>query len=256
MNIKSRLSVSSLFLLLVFFLISCSSGQEDPRTASPESQGVSSTDILRFLNEIDRLNQEAFDGDPRDEIGFHSIMILRHGKVITEGWWAPYERIQKHRLYSLSKSFTSTAAGLAINEGLFSLSDPVVSFFPDVVPEQISPQLASMTVHHLLSMSTGQESENRENEDWAEAFLAIPVEHDPGSVFKYNTMATFMVSAIVQRTSGQSLMEFLTPRLFEPLGIEGASWLKSPKGYDTGGFGLNVKTEGHSKIWSALFAKR
>ncbi|MFK7845476.1 MAG: serine hydrolase domain-containing protein [Rhodothermales bacterium] len=242
------------FVILALLLSACSApadlppDNKDLPRSTPEAQGVSSEQILAFLDELDAQNAAAFDGNARDETGFHSIMILRNGHVLAEGWWAPYEAERKHRLYSLSKSFTSTAVGFAVNEGLFSVDDPVISFFPNELPEQVSDKLAAMTVHDLLIMSTGQESEDRQSDDWAKTFLSIPVVHDPGSVFLYNTSATFMLSAIVQRTSGSTLMEYLAPRFFEPLGIEDAAWLTSPQGYNTGGYGLSVKTEDIAKL--------
>ena len=145
-------------------------------------------------------------------------------------------------------SFTSTAVGLAIKEGYFTLEHPVVSFFQDKLPNEVSDNLADMTVRDLLIMSTGQESEERGDTDWAKTFLALPVEHDPGSVFRYNTSATFMLSAIVQWTTGQTLTEFLTPRFFEPLGIKDYEWLSSPEGIDAGGYGLKVRTEAIAKL--------
>jgi CubicO group peptidase (beta-lactamase class C family) len=175
-------------------------------------------------------------------------MVLRNGRVLAEGWWAPYRADLKHSLYSLSKSFTSTAVGLAVAEGFFAVDDTVISFFPDRVPETVSDNLAAMTVRHLLTMSVGQESEDRSSDDWVKTFLAIPVEHEPGSTFRYNTSATFMLSAIVQETTGKTLMEFLTPRFFQKLGIEGATWEMSPKGYNTGGYGLSVKTEDIARL--------
>ena len=218
-----------------------------PRS-TPEEQNVSSAGILEFLEVIDAENQAAFDNDITQAPSFHSIMILRHGHVIAEGWWAPYTSDRKHRMYSLSKSFTSTAVGLAIKEGYFTLEHPVVSFFQDKLPAEVSENLAAMTVRDLLIMSTGQESEERGDTDWAKTFLALPVEHEPGSVFRYNTSATFMLSAIVQWTTGLTVTEFLAPRFFEPLGIKDYEWLSSPEGIDAGGYGLKVRTEAIAKL--------
>ncbi len=254
----SVLFILPLLALLSFLSFACGDAPEDagamagaskalPR-ATPESQGVSSAQVLAFFEELDRLNQEAFEDDPRGETGFHSMMILRNGNVIAEGWWDPYEAGRNHRLYSLSKSFTSTAVGFAIQEGHFNLDDPVISFFPDDLPAEVSDNMAAMTVRDLIIMSTGQETETRNSDDWVKEFLATPVEHEPGSVFRYNTSATFMLSAIVQKTTGEKVIDYLTPRFFEPLGIEGATWLESPGGINTGGYGLNIDTEDIAKL--------
>lgn len=206
--------------------------------ATPESQGVSSDAILQFIEAAERDIHE-----------LHSFMLLRHGNVIAEGWWSPYQREDPHMLFSLSKSFTSTAVGLAVAEGRLSVDDPVVSFFPDEAPATPAEHLAAMRVHHLLAMSTGHDIDTmppmiaHPDRDWIKAFLALPVKHEPGTHFLYNTGATHMLSAIVQKLTGQKLVDYLEPRLFEPLGIKGARWEESPQGISIGGFGLNITTE-------------
>jgi CubicO group peptidase (beta-lactamase class C family) len=117
----------------------------------------------------------------------HSLMLLRHGNVVAEGWWAPYQPDIPYMLYSLSKSFTSTAIGLAIEEGRLRLDDPVLKFFPDDAPTNPSEHLGAMVVEHLLTMNTGHHEDSLdaiwlgEDENWPRAFLALPVEHEPGS---------------------------------------------------------------------------
>ena len=178
----------------------------------------------------------------------HSIMLLRNGSVIAEGWWRPYLPEQPHMLYSLSKSFTSTAIGLAIAEGLLTLDDLVLPYFPDSAPAEISPYLAELKIRHLLSMATGHEVEpiernTRNNPDWAAIFLETPIVHQPGSFFLYNSAATYMLSAIIQRVTGITLLEYLRPRLLDPLGIGEASWETCPRGINTGGWGLRINTD-------------
>ncbi|MEN6478675.1 MAG: serine hydrolase [Anaerolineales bacterium] len=205
---------------------------------TPESVGIDSRAIQSFI-----------EGTEERVGGLHSFMLLRHGQVAAEAWWAPYAPERRHMLFSLSKSFTSTAVGLAVAEGRLTVDDPVLSFFPDEAPRRVSRNLAAMRVRHLLSMNTGHAEDtlgymvSRRDGDWARAFLARPVRFAPGSHFLYNTGATYMCSAIVQRLTGQTLLEYLTPRLFEPLGVTGATWESCPKGVNAGGFGLAVRTE-------------
>jgi CubicO group peptidase (beta-lactamase class C family) len=181
--------------------------------------------------------------------GLHSFMLLRHGQVAAEGWWAPYAPQHPHMLFSLSKSFTSTAVGLAVHEGKLTVDAPVVSFFPDLVPAKVSDHLAAMKVRHLLSMSTGHDKDatgptrQAPGGNWVKSFLALPVEHQPGSKFVYNSAATYMCSAIVQKLTGKTVLEYLKPRLFDPLGIQGQTWESCPRGINTGGWGLAIKTE-------------
>src|SRR3984885_7903818 len=165
-----------------------------PRS-SPERQGVSSAGILRFLDAIRASGQE-----------FHSIMILRHGHVIAEGWWYPYSSGRRQQLYSLSKSFTGTAIGLAVDEKRLTVEDTVLSFFPDSVPKEISDNLASLKVKHLLSMSVGQEKDaiqiiekSPPGDTWEKTFLSLPVVDQPGTKFLYNSGASYMLSSIIKK---------------------------------------------------------
>lgn len=211
-----------------------------PRS-TPEKQGVDPVAILNFLSAASQGRHE-----------YHSVMILRHGRVVAEGWWHPYRPEAPQMLYSLSKSFTSTAMGLAVGEGRFSVQDRVVDFFPEQRPKPVSEQLAALRIKHLLSMSVGHSQDSTgslwQQQDWARQFLSLPVVHTPGTVFLYNSGATYMLSAILQKVTGQTVLDYLQPRLFEPLGIEGASWERCPLGVDTGGWGLKVTTESLAKF--------
>ena len=174
-------------------------------------------------------------------------MVLRHGVVVAEGWWEPYRADVVHDMFSLSKSFTSTAVGLAQAEGLLSVDDLVLDHVGDLAPADPDTHLARMRIRHLLSMTTGHHDACDEvtfaSQDWARAFLTIPPEHEPGSHFVYNTAASHLLSVIVQRLTGRRLLDYLGPRLLEPLGIEDARWEQSPSGVDAGGFGLFLATE-------------
>ncbi|HEY0866692.1 MAG TPA: serine hydrolase, partial [Fimbriimonas sp.] len=175
----------------------------------------------------------------------HSFILQRDGARLAECYWEPYSADRPHVLYSLSKSFTSTAVGLAVGEGRMSLDDPVVSFFPDDVPEEVGPNLAAMKVRHLLSMSGGHAEERydaREDDNWVRAFLAHPVPYEPGTHFLYNSLGTYMCSAIVQKVTGETLLNYLEPRLFDPLGICEATWESCPRGINVGGWGLSITT--------------
>ncbi|MDF2539545.1 MAG: class beta-lactamase-related serine hydrolase [Herbinix sp.] len=215
--------------------------------STPERQGVKSEAIINFLNKAEQVQTKDMDQE------FHSFMMLRHGYVIAEGWWEPYQRNLPHSLFSLSKSFTSTAIGYAVTEGLLSVEDFVVSYFTEECPNP-SGYLAQMRIKDLLSMSTGHVVDTthnilaREDHNWVKAFLEIPVEKEPGTYFLYNTGATYMLSVILQRLTGQMLIDYLRPRFFEPLGIKNPSWAVCPMGYNTGGFGLSLSTEDIAKM--------
>jgi hypothetical protein len=160
-------------------------------------------------------------------------------------------------LYSLSKSFTSTAVGLAVAEGKLSVDDEVLKFFPEHAPSNPSANLKAMRISDLLRMSTGQQTEPSRPADqpWTKAFLAHPVPFKPGTHFLYNTSGTYMLSAIVQKATGQNLLDYLTPRLFEPLGIERPTWEMSPEGVATGGYGLSIRTEDIARFGQLFLQK-
>jgi len=218
-----------------------------PRS-TPEEHGIASANIIAFLDAMAEAKHE-----------LHSFMLLRHGHVVAEGWWAPYAPALRHTMYSMSKSFTSTAVGFAVSEGKMSVEDRVVSFFPKQVPAAVSEHLAALRVKDLLTMSVGSAKEPTgtvvQTEDWVSTFLAQPIAHQPGSTFMYNSAATYMCSAIAQHVTGEKIIDYLRPRLFEPLGIVGATWETCPRGICTGGWGLSVPTEALAKFGQLYLQK-
>jgi CubicO group peptidase (beta-lactamase class C family) len=234
-----------LTIVSILFAVSTCHGAGLPR-ATPESQGVSSRDVLAFVEAADRTIDS-----------LHSFMLVRHGHVVAEGWWAPYVAEAPHSLYSLSKSFTSTAVGLTVGEGKLSLDDEVVKLFPEDAPPSPDTRLKAMRVRDLLRMVTGHQTEppRKQDEPWARTFLAHTVPFKPGSHFLYNTSATYMLSAAVQKATGRTTLDYLTPRLFEPLGIRKPTWEASPQGISAGGFGLSVRTDDIAKFGQLYLQK-
>lgn len=213
------------------------------KRTTPSEAGVSAAAVSRMLDLWSERGCE-----------IHSFMLLRHGMVAAEGWWKPYAPEYTHMLYSLSKSFTSAGAVFAVREGYFGYDDTVASFFPEYAPRCVNMRM--MKVRHLLSMCTGH-SPNADfifgEADPVKAFIESDVPREPGSFFSYNTGATFMVSAIITKTTGLRLIDFLRPRLLDPLGIEGVSW-DGKNGIDFGGFGFNVHTEDIARFGQMLLA--
>jgi CubicO group peptidase (beta-lactamase class C family) len=221
-----------------------------PRS-TPEEQGISSAGINKFLEAIKQSAQE-----------FHSLMILRHGHVVAEGWWWPYSAEHRQQLYSLSKSFTGTAIGLAVGEGFLSVDDLVIKFFPDLLPDHVSDNLAALKVRHLLSMSVGHAKDSilileasAPGVPWEKTFLSLPVVFTPGSQFMYNSGASFMLSAIVKKVTGQTAHEYLRPRLYEPLDIRGATWTENFEGINMGASHLRMPTEDIAKFGQLYLQK-
>ena len=199
--------------------------------------------------------EKYLQGAKDKKLNIQSVMVLQHGKVLYEKWLNGGEPQTPHVLNSVSKTFTSAAVGLAIGEGLLSLDDKVISFFPDDLPDSPSENLKKVTVRNLLTMNSGHDSEpkrGKDGESWVKSFLAWPIEHEPGTYYCYNSLGTYMLSAIVQKVTGQKVVDYLQPRLFDPLGIEAPRWEESPQGINCGGWGLYLKTEDLAKMGQLL----
>lgn len=210
-----------------------------PRS-TPLAEGVEPAAVRRLIDSLDRIED------------VHSALVLRHGHVIAEAGWHPHDADRPHEMFSVSKSFTSTAVGIAVHEGLLTVDDAVLDLLPDDAPADPSEHLRAMRVRDLLTMTTGHSASTMEGINrtislpgagWARAILAQPVEHQPGTRFVYNTGATYLLSAILHRLTGERLLDYLTPRLLAPLGITHAAWEQDPDGIDTGGFGLSITIE-------------
>lgn len=211
----------------------------------PENHGLSSKALSHFFDRIEQ-----------NRLQVNSFILLQDGRITARMWRTPYRPDCPQLLYSLSKSVTSIAVGIAVGDGYFQLDDPVISFFPERCPETVSDNLARMTIHDLLSMNTGHRSNIYSavvsKKDWVKAFLSLEVESKPGSHYVYNTPASYMLSAIICKATGQHLVDFLMPRLFEPLGIERPVWETCPMGITAGGMGLSLTTEDVAKLGQML----
>jgi len=214
-----------------------------PRSA-PVDQGVDPAAVLVFV--------DAVEADPAIEL--HSLMVVRHGQVVAEGWWAPHTAERTRLLYSLSKSFTSTALGFALEEGRFSLDDTVLSHFPEFEAEITDPRSRSITLRQVASMASGHNRDlldevlMRDPREPVRGFLLVPPDTEPGSVFAYSQPCTYALAAVIQRAAGMPLTEYLRPRLFDPLGIGEVGWLAWPPGREQGFSGLFARTEDVAKL--------
>src|SRR5690348_1454223 len=214
-----------------------------PRS-TPAEQGADPAAILRFL--------DAVEGHPGLEM--HSLMVVRHGRVVAEGWWAPYSAGRPQLLYSLSKSFTSTAAAFAQAEGLLGLDDTVVSHFPEFAADITDPRSRSVRVRHVAAMASGHtremlgEAVMRDPQEPVRGFLLIPPDREPGTVFAYSQPCTYTLASIIQRNAGMPLTQYLRPRLLDPLGIGPVGWHTFPPGREQGFSGLHARTEDIAKL--------
>jgi CubicO group peptidase (beta-lactamase class C family) len=214
-----------------------------PRS-TPAAQQVDPAAVLAFV--------DAVEADRAVEL--HSLMVVRHGNVVAEGWWAPHTPERTRLLYSLSKSFTSTALGFALEEGRFGLDDTVVSHFPELDDEITDPRSRSVTLRHVASMASGHnrdmlpEALTRDPREPVRGFLLVPPDTEPGTLFAYSQPCTYTLAAVIQRAAGMPLTEYLRPRLFDPLGIGDVGWLAWPPGRELGFSGLFARTEDVAKL--------
>ncbi len=209
--------------------------------STPEDEGIPSEYIEQFFEEL----------AASPAIRPHSVMLLRHGKLIAQGSFKPYSPAYPHMMFSLSKSVTGMAVGIAIGEGLLSLDEKIIDIFPEKGVMFRSPRINSITVRHLLNMTSGikfNEAGSFVEKDWVKAFLTSDCIFEPGSEFSYNSMNSYLLSAIVRKKTGMGLVEYLTPRLFAPLGIEDADWETCPLGIEKGGWGLSLHIADMAKL--------
>ncbi|MCJ1696400.1 beta-lactamase family protein [Rathayibacter caricis] len=209
-----------------------------PRS-SPSARGVDAAGVLALVDSL----EEA------PGIELHGLVLVRGGSVVAEGWWAPYSAERLHLLYSYSKSFTATAVGLAVAEGLVDLDATVLSYFPELDAEVTDERSRAIRVRHVLAMASGHREETIDRAraidpvDMVRGFLLVPPDEEPGALFAYNQPCTFAAAAIVQRVSGESLVDYLRPRLLDPLGIGEVAWLRDASGREIGYSGLHATTE-------------
>ena len=206
---------------------------------TPESVGIPSKVINRLLDKL--------------ESGFtepHGLMIMRHGKICAEGWWAPFAPGIRHGLQSHTKTYAATAVGIAYTEGLLKLEDRIIDIFPEEAPKNPSENLKKLTVRDVLCMGCGMDAMPFPSKNWIKEFLATPVNHVPGTTYMYNSMGSTLLGAIVRKLTGLGLHDYLKPRLFDKIGIDADNlrWLCMPDGMEVGGGGLLATTEDNLRL--------
>lgn len=190
----------------------------------------------------------------RSSASMRGFVLLCHGKLVAEKYWAPYDKNDMVWVYSISKSFTSTAVGIAVMEGKINIDTKVHTFFPEINLENKSEHLKNMRIKDLLTMTTGHEEDtlipmiSAEDGDWVKAFFELQVPHEPGTHFLYNTGATFMLSAVLERAVNENMEQYLRTRMFEPLGFGETLWDSNPSGTTCGGWGIMIHLEDLAKL--------
>ena len=211
-----------------------------PRAKSPESTGVSSEGIAALIQDITENGLET-----------HSIMVLRHGKVAYETFRKPYAPQFPHVMFSVSKSITSCAIGFAIAEGKLSLEDRVAELVPELRRDAEDANLEALTVRHLLTMTSGKLVSvllDKAKKTWIKDYAEAKWLYTPGEGWNYSNESIYILCVIIKKVCGEGVVDYLMPRLFEPLGIPRPFWEDDGKGVEAGGWGLYLTTESLAKI--------
>lgn len=211
-----------------------------PQAEFPESVGVSSAVLKEFL-----------DGIKTEGLEYHSLTVTRHGKTAFSFYNKPFSADIPHAMYSVSKTWAGTAVGFAVHEGYFALDTKVLDIFPEYRPKRPDANAEKLTVRHLLTMSSGKKIpfiSDKSKVDWLAQFFESPWAFAPGEKFQYTNENIYLLCAIVRRTTGMTVREFLTPRLFEPFGMETPIWETDQNGTEAGGWGLYVTADDLTKL--------
>jgi len=228
-------------LLVLAACAACLVSRAEMEWSTPEAEGISSAAIGAWL-----------DACERELDAVHGFVIVRHGKTVAEGWWSPFTAERPHKLYSHSKAFTSTAVGLLVDAGKLDIDERLLDVFPDKAPAQPSEKLRALRIRDLLTMTTGMPYTDAERKDiagdWVKLFLANGITNAPGTVFRYDSCASHVLAAVVERRSGEKLMDFLKTRFFDELGVAGSWCTTDPQGIACGGWGMNVTTRGLARF--------
>lgn len=198
--------------------------------ASPESCGIASENILAFIDRLARKN-----------VNLHGFMVIRHGKCVAEGYYGPFNEDYLHRMYSCSKSFTSTAIGILAGDGKLNINDPIINYFPEYAPAEVHPYKAAMTIRDLLLMATcyAEGSYSFSDPDWVDSFFKNTPSHPAGTIWHYDTSGTHTLAALAEKLSGMKLMDFLYERVFRYMGGSDDMWcIAAPEGNSWGGSGV------------------
>lgn len=218
------------------------SGKPLPRVAAAEA-GVSAVGLQRFISALDASHAR-----------MRGFVLLRHGKVAAENYWAPYRAENKNWVYSISKSFTSTAFGFAYDAGLVHPDDKALSFFPELDAAAYSDKARDIRLRDLLTMTSGHDSDPtvglmfNPSSTWEDLFFKGPIEHEPGTYYVYNSAASYLLSSVLTRVTGSDVYTYLTPRLFEPLGFGDSAGDTTEQGVFAGGWGMMVCLEDLAKL--------
>lgn len=212
------------------------------KISTPEAQGISSKALERF---VDKLKEQ--------KLPVHSILMARHGHMIMEAYYQPYDKEKLHRMFSETKSYTSLGIGLLVSDGVIRLEDKICQYFPEYLPGEVHPWLEEMTIKDMLRMETCHNMTTYEKtsttENWVRSFFQTVPTHRPGQIFMYDTSASHTLCALVEKLTGQKLLDFLKDRILRQIGFSEESYImEDPFGVSMGGTGLMAKPTDMLKV--------
>ena len=218
-------------------------GFADMKAVRPEDEGLSSLTIRKAIR---RLTEEG--------VPMHSLLIARNGKLVSETYWKPWEREKLHRLYSITKSFVSLGTGCLVKDGLVTLDDRIASYFPEYLPSPVPEEISSMTIRDMLMMRTCHRRTTYKEgssswdyvtsycDNWTESFFKVKPDHDPGTLFYYDTSSPHTLGALIEKLTGMDLADYLRKHFLDALGAsERTYFVKDPAGTSVGGSGLMMR---------------
>lgn len=242
--------IPSIIFLTLLFVTGCQRVNLPRGEVSPE-----------WAAAAESFHKDALSVTVPDRAQPYSMMVVDHGKVVFEKWFEGQTAESKYDVYSVAKTVLALATGLAVEEGLIDLEDKVIGYFPERLPKNVSDTLSSMTIRHLLTMTCGLEetpkllsvfTDGEKDFDWIREFFASTQTSMPGTQFYYNFFSSYILAAIIEKTSGTGIMDYISASLLKPLHITDMEWEKSPEGICMGGTGMRLCTEDVAKLGQLL----
>ena len=248
-----------LFALLPF--VACSAPAS---TSQEETHSIAYKALPRSINPQYALAFDSvfFKVNAIPGCDLHSLMVIQDGQIIYERYGMGHTATELHTMWSATKTFTATAVGFALQDGLLSLDTPVIRYLADELPDTIHPYMQKMTLDHLLKMGSGWKGDiitNRikggEQFDAVRTCLTSPFTHEPGTHWRYNNMDTYLAGVVVQKLTGKTLDAYLREKLFTPLGVDTFCYEQDCRGFNTGAWGMHLTTETLAKLGLFLLQK-
>ena len=233
---------------LFVVLFACSAYANMPQKVAPTTVGI---EPKQFMLMYDSLMTS-------DLTEIHHVIVMVDGKIAGELHPAPFKPEYKHTLYSVSKTFVAVAVGLAVDDGLLCVDDPFVKFFPEYINDDIDVRLRDIKIKDMLTMQSGFKTNGgmrNSQEKWLDYYMTRPLVADPGTRYSYDSIETYLLSALVQKVTGKNVLELLNERIFGPIGVTDVEWEMSPEGIVTGGWGIYLSSHSQALFGQLLLQK-